>query len=93
MASNATYMLKANGSIEPTWLLGCLNLFKERGITIRKLLLLKNGCPDRFSMLEIHFVLPKAGDASPSPDHPFLLLLQDCMNLQAEDAEQTLSLL
>jgi hypothetical protein len=51
MATNASYVLKAHGSIDAKWLQDCLALFKERQICIRKLLFLKNGHPEHFSML------------------------------------------
>lgn len=60
MANSVTYILKGYGNIDPAWVKRCFNLFREQDVNIRKLLLLKNGHPDCFSMLEVHFILPEA---------------------------------
>lgn len=59
MSGGAAYILKGYGSIDPQWVRECFHLFKENSVNIRKLVLLKNGQPDRFALLEIQFVLPQ----------------------------------
>jgi hypothetical protein len=60
MANSVTYILKGYGRIDSGWVKDCFGLFREQDVNIRKLLLLKNGHPDCFSMLEVHFVLPES---------------------------------
>ena len=88
MANSATYVLKGYGNIDPGWVRECFGLFKAQDVCIRKLLLLKNGNPACFSMLEIHFSLPQLDEAL--PDHPFLTDLSS--RLAEQDwKEQTLT--
>lgn len=56
-SADMAYILKGYGDIEPAWLGRCLQLFKEDRINIRKLVLLKDGSPSCFGMMEIHFML------------------------------------
>lgn len=89
MADSVTYILKGHGHIDPLWVKQCFGLFKAQGICIRKLLLMKNGNPACFSMLEIHFVLPESmagGNAA-----VFLEILNGQL-LQQDWIEQTLTL-
>lgn len=58
MSGGAAYILKGYGTIDPQWMRECFHLFRESAVNIRKLVLLKNGHPERFSFLEIQFVLP-----------------------------------
>ncbi|HEY9687897.1 MAG TPA: hypothetical protein V6C52_13055 [Coleofasciculaceae cyanobacterium] len=58
MTANVNYTLKGYGRIDPAWMRDCFQLFKERRINIRKLLLMQNGDPAYYSMLELQFVLP-----------------------------------
>jgi hypothetical protein len=84
MTGNAsvTYVLKGHGAIDPAWMRGCLNLFKERRVNIRRLVvtsdaLLSHDDARCFSMLEIQFALP-AADAP----NPFLGLLESTLQQQ-----------
>jgi len=82
-----TYILKGYGSIQPDWVQDCLRLFKDEQINLRKMVLLKNGDPKCFSMLEIHFLLPQASTAQDTHTgngsaHPFLGQLQTSLNRQ-----------
>ena len=54
-----TYVLQGYGTIRDEWVRDCLHLFKSQNINLRKVVLMKNGNPDSFSMLEIHFILPQ----------------------------------
>lgn len=58
MSGGTAYILKGYGSIDPQWMRECFHLFRENAVNIRKLVLLKNGHPDRFFQLEIQFVPP-----------------------------------
>lgn len=98
-----TYILQGYGTIQPQWVQSCLHLFKSQQINLRKVILLKNGNPDCFSMLEIHFLLeqdanrPPANNLDPSEaalpnsPHPFLEQLQQALAKQSW-AEQSLRL-
>lgn len=68
MTGGAVYILKGQGQIDPLWVRDSLMLFKESAINIRKLILLKNGQPDMFSLLEIQFVLPSGTPPNHSAD-------------------------
>ena len=92
MATNAAYVLKAHGTIDAEWLQDCLDLFKERNVCIRKLLLLKDCHPDYFSMMELHFNLPQQAVSEVEASHPFLTLLNEQMAQQIE-IKQSLSVL
>jgi hypothetical protein len=75
-----TYILKGYGSIQPDWVQSCLQLFKSEQINLRKVVLLKNGDPRCFSMLELHFLLPQG---QPLHDaHPFLGQLKTSLSRQ-----------
>lgn len=75
-----TYILQGYGAIQPQWVQDCLQLFKTEQVNLRKVVLLKNGDPRCFSMLEIHFLLPQSWkteeSSSQAPatesEHPFL---------------------
>ena len=56
MPDQSTYLLKGHGTLEPGWVSTCFALFKERGINIRKLVLVRNAAP-QLDTLEIQFVL------------------------------------
>lgn len=75
MSGGTAYLLKGHGSIEPDWVRDCFRLFKDRAVNIRKLVLLRNGQPDHFAMLEIQFTLPVDEDQTGAPDE-FLAILQ-----------------
>jgi hypothetical protein len=84
-----TYILQGHGAIEAHWVQGCLHLFKRHQINLRKVVLLKNGNPDCFSMLEIHFLLPQESETledatgrDNAQTHPFLIQLQDTLAQQ-----------
>ncbi len=85
MHGGASYILKGHGQIDPVWVQGCFQLFKERSVNIRKLLLLKNGQPERFAMLEIQFVV------SPE-DTQFLSALQERLATQSWTEQSVLPL-
>jgi hypothetical protein len=86
MTSNAVYVLKGYGQIDPAWARDCVLLFKMHQVNIRKLVLLKIGHPDCFSMLEIQFVLTTEGQDT------FLKHLSGCLQKQTWN-EQSLELL
>ena len=77
MADSAVYLLKGYGRIAPDWMRDCFRLFKERQVNIRKLVLMQNGDPTCFSMLEIQFVL------MPEEHTAFLAGLEDRLSEQA----------
>jgi len=80
-----TYVLQGYGAIEPNWVQFCLHLFKNEQVNLRKVVLLKNQDPLYFSMLEIHFVLPKtqAGKTlNETLNHPFIEQLQSALAQQ-----------
>jgi hypothetical protein len=58
MGNEGAYILKGYGQIDPNWMLRFFSLFKQQQVNIRKLILLKNGHPACFSMLEVHFIPP-----------------------------------
>jgi hypothetical protein len=58
MGNEGAYILKGYGQIDPDWVLRFFSLFKQQQVNIRKLVLLKNGHPACFSMLEVHFIPP-----------------------------------
>ena len=58
MSGGTAYIFKGHGSIEPDWVRDCFRLFRDRAVNIRKLVLLRDGQPEHFAMLEIQFVLP-----------------------------------
>ena len=92
-----TYILQGYGAIAPQWVQHCLHLFKQEQVNLRKVVLLKNGTPECFSMLEIHFLLPQTclegqelnassvnhDDTGNNPEHPFLQTLQLTLAQQA----------
>lgn len=89
MTGGAAYILKGHGSIDPAWVRNCFRLFKERSVNIRKLVLLKNGQPNYFAMLEIQFVL--SPDQVEKPDsQAFLAELREQIASQSWH-EQTLT--
>lgn len=79
------YVLQGYGTIDPNWVQSCLHLFKDGQVNLRKVVLLKNQDPVRFSMLEIHFALPKT-PSEPTQDerlnHPFIAQLQAALAQQ-----------
>lgn len=80
----ALYTLKGYGRIEPGWMRECFRLFKTRGVNIRKLVLMKNGQPDCFSMLELQFAVGNSEEAA------FLPLLESQLS-QLKWISQTLN--
>ncbi len=76
MLASTAFTFKGYGRIDPVWMRECLQLFRERQINIRKLVLLKNGDPACFSMMEIQFV-PSGQDAE-----AFLARLEECLRCQ-----------
>lgn len=63
--SNATYVLRGHGRIEPGWMRECFQLFRGRNVNIRKLVLMKDQDPDCYAMMEIQFVLtPEATESA-----------------------------
>ena len=61
------YILKGHGSIDPAWVRDCFCLFRDRAVNIRKLVLLSDGQPERYAMLELHFVLSPDEMANSQP--------------------------
>lgn len=80
MANDGVYILKGYGHLEPVWVNRFFALFRQRQVNIRKLVLLKNGHPECFSMLEVHFVLSLQGEHS-----AFMELLSEHLLQQAWD--------
>jgi hypothetical protein len=78
-----TYILQGYGAIQPDWVQQCLHLFKRQQINLRKVVLLKNGHPDYFSMVEIHFLLAQADNNTAQPPHPFLAQLEQTLARQS----------
>jgi hypothetical protein len=76
-----TYILKGYGSIQPDWVQDCLRLFKSEQVNLRKVVLLKNGDPRCFSMLELHFLLPQGHPLHDA--HPFLGQLKTSLTQQS----------
>jgi hypothetical protein len=56
------YVLTGYGSMESAWVREFFNLFKREQVNIRKVVLLKNGDPKVFAMLEIQFVIQPGQD-------------------------------
>ncbi len=84
-----TYILQGYGDIQASWVQHCLQLFKTQQVNLRKVVLLKNGHPDYFSMLEIHFLLPLARPSAEettqpisTTPHPFLAQLDNTLAQQ-----------
>jgi hypothetical protein len=78
MTASVNYTLKGTGRIDPAWMRECFRLFKERRINIRKLLLMQNGDPGCFSLLELQFVLtPEAAQSA------FLQALKERLDMLA----------
>jgi hypothetical protein len=67
MMGREVYILKGYGSIDPAWVRDCFCLFRDRAVNIRKLVLLSNGQPERYAMLELHFVLSPDEVANSQP--------------------------
>ncbi len=86
MTSSTVYILKGYGQIDPAWARACVLLFKSHQVNIRKLVLLKNGHPDYFSMLEIQFALATEAQVA------FLEHLDDYLQKQSW-TEQSLELI
>jgi hypothetical protein len=64
MTASVSYTLKGYGRIDPAWMRDCFQLFKERRVNIRKLLLMQDGDPAYYSMLELQFVVPPEAEQS-----------------------------
>jgi hypothetical protein len=83
--SNVQYVFSGAGSIDPFWVRTCLNLFRERQVNIRRLVLLR-AIPEHksrdafFSHMELQFSLPVSPAALLSP--PFLALLEQQLKRQ-----------
>jgi hypothetical protein len=63
MPGAQSYVLTGYGSIESAWVREFFNLFKREQVNIRKVVLLKNGDPRLFSMMEIQFVVKPEQEA------------------------------
>jgi hypothetical protein len=87
MVGNATYRLKGYGTIDAAWLRECLALFKQQQVNIRRLVVMQNGQPSCYGMVEIHFVLSHQN--LPERVIPFLDLL-DILLKKQRWREQTL---